>query len=139
MMAKVFSMVMFAVFSAAIAFADFRNGEVPRAAFTAAFPVFFVLRVGWGSFPLREAAAGLFAGLLVFLIARVISGGKLGLADVWYSGLIGLVLGPWRWYGAIALACIGALAALAVLGKRGIPFIPLMAAGSIAVIISIGW
>ena len=132
-------MALFYVFSAAIAIADFRKGEVPRAAFTAAFPVFFALRVGWGRFPLWEAAAGLLAGLMIFLLARIVSGGKLGLADVWYSALIGLVLGPRRWYGAVGLACAGALVLLLVSGRRRIPFIPLMAAGSIVISISIGW
>jgi len=138
-MVQVLCRAMFILFSAAIALADIRKGEVPRPAFAAAYPVFFALRVGWGSFPLRETAAGLVAGLFIFLLARIISGGKLGLADVWYSGLIGLVLGPWRWYCAAALACIGAFAVLLVLGKRRIPFIPLMAAGSAVVILSIGW
>ena len=126
---------LFCVFSTAISIADIRKGEVPRAAFAAAFPVFFAIRVGWGAFPLREAAAGLLAGLVVFLLARIISGGKLGLADVWYSALIGLVLGPWRWYGAAIVACAGGLVLFIAIGKRRIPFIPLMAAGSIAMII----
>ena len=132
-------MALFFVFSALIAIADIRDGEVPRLAFAAAFPVFFALRVGWGSFPPQEAAAGFFTGLLVFLLARIISGGKLGLADVWYSALIGLVLGPWRWYGVAGLACAGALILLLVSGKRRIPFLPLMATGVIVICIFIGW
>ena len=131
------SMTLFSVFSIVIALADIKKGEVPRLAFATAFPVFFVLRVGWGSFPLLEAIVGLFTGLLVFLLARIVSGGKLGLADVWYSALIGMVLGLRSWYGAIGLACVGGLVLLLVSGRRRIPFIPLMAAGSI--IISIGW
>ena len=136
---EVLSISLFSVFSVGIALADLQKGEVPRAAFVAAFPVFFVLRVGWGSFPLGEAAAGLFAGLVVFLLARSISGGKLGLADVWYSALIGMVLGPRLWYGAAGLACVGGMALLLVSGRQRIPFIPLLAAGSIAMLISNGW
>ena len=139
MVPEAFTIMLFFVFSVVIALADQRRGELPRAAFAVAFPVFFVLRVGWGSFPLREAVAGLLAGLLVFLLARIVSGGKLGLADVWYSALIGLVLGPRRWYGAVALACAGALILLLASGKRRIPFIPLMVAGSIAISIIQGW
>ena len=133
------SMILFFIFSTVIALADIRKGEVPRLAFAAAFPLFFALRVGWGSFPLREAAVGIFAGLLVFLLARIVSGGKLGLADVWYSALIGMVLGLRIWYGAVGLACVGALVLLLVSGRRRIPFIPLMAAGSMAMFITLGW
>jgi prepilin signal peptidase PulO-like enzyme (type II secretory pathway) len=136
---EVLSISLFSLFSVAIALADLNRGEVPRAAFIAAFPVFFALRVGWGSFPLGEALAGLFAGLVVFLLARSISDGKLGLADVWYSAFIGMVLGPRLWYGAAGLACVGGMALLLVTGRSRIPFIPLLAAGSIAMAISNGW
>jgi len=136
---EIFSMALFYAFSVAISLADIRKGEVPRLAFAAAFPAFFAFRVGWGGFPMWEAAAGFLAGLLVFLLARIVSGGKLGLADVWYSALIGLVLGPWRWYGAAALACLGGMALLLVSGRHRIPFIPLMAVGGIAMCIFIGW
>jgi prepilin signal peptidase PulO-like enzyme (type II secretory pathway) len=136
---EVLSISLFSVFSVGIALADLQRGEVPRTAFIAAFPVFFALRVGWGSFPLAEAAAGLFVGLVVFLLARAISEGKLGLADVWYSALIGMVLGPRLWYGAAGLACVGGMALLLVSGRQRIPFIPLLAAGSIAMVISNGW
>jgi prepilin signal peptidase PulO-like enzyme (type II secretory pathway) len=134
-----FSMALFIAFSALISLSDIEDEEVPRFAFAAAFPVFFALRVVLGSFPLMEAAAGLMAGLLIFLFARIVSGGKLGLADVWYSALIGMVLGPRLWYGAAGLACAGGLVLCIVSGKRRIPFIPLMAAGSIAMVIFFGW
>jgi len=138
-MIHTFSMALFYAFSMVIALADIEDEEVPRVVFAAAFPVFFALRVWWGSFPAWEAAAGLLAGLSVFLLARLVSGGKLGLADVWYSALIGLVLGPRRWYGAIGLACAGAIILLLATGRRRIPFIPLMAAGSFAISIIQGW
>jgi prepilin signal peptidase PulO-like enzyme (type II secretory pathway) len=138
-MIHTFSMALFYAFSMVIALADIEEEEVPRAVFAAAFPVFFALRVGWGSFPAWEAAAGLLVGLAVFLLARLVSRGKLGLADVWYSALIGMVLGPRRWYGAICLACACALILLLATGKRRVPFIPFMAAGSIAISILQGW
>ena len=132
------SMILFSAFSALIALADLKKGEVPRVAFVVAFPVFFAFGVVRGSFPLWESTAGLLAGLVIFLSARAISGGKLGLADVWYSALIGLVLGPCRWYGAAGLACAGGIIVMLVSGRRRIPFIPLMAFGSIAMLILIG-
>jgi hypothetical protein len=134
-----FSMALFFAFSALISYADLQDGEVPRPAFAAAFPVFFILRVVLGSLPLWEAAAGLLVGLLVFLLARIASDGKLGLADVWYSALIGMVLGPRLWYGAAGLACVGGFVLFLLSGKYRIPFIPLMAAGSIVMTILIGW
>ena len=129
----------FALFSVMIALSDVRKGEVPRVAFVIAFPVFLALRVTWGRFPLLESAAGFLSRLAVFLLARIISGGKLGLADVWYSALIGLVLGPSLWRAAAGIACTGSMVALLVSGRRRIPFIPLMAFGSIAMIIFGGW
>ncbi|MDR1804394.1 MAG: prepilin peptidase [Treponema sp.] len=138
-MINTFSMALFYAFSMVIALADIEEEEVPRVVFAAAFPVFFALRVGWGLFPVQEAAAGLLVGLGFFLLARLVSRGKLGLADVWYSALIGMVLGPRRWYGAICLACAGALILLLASGKRRVPFIPFMAAGSIAISILQGW
>ena len=130
---------LFAVFSVIIALLDIKKGEVPRAAFVFAFPVFLVLRVMLGRLPLLESAAGMAAGLAVFLLAFAVSSGKLGLADVWYSALIGLVLGLRHWYAAVGLACAGAVAALLVLERRRIPFIPFMAFGSIAMVIFGGW
>ena len=85
-----------------------------------------------------ESVIGVLIGLFVFLLVYAISGGRLGLADVWYSALIGLVLGPWRWYAAIGLACAaGAVYSLAV-KRRRIPFIPFMALGSLVMIIMRG-
>jgi len=138
MVPVVLSKALFALFSVAVGLEDYRKGEVPRVVFVAAFPILFALGAVGGRFRLLESMAGLLAGLLVFLLAFFVSSGKLGLADVWYSGLSGFVLGPLGWYGAVCLACALALAALLVCGRRRVPFIPFMAAGSIVVIIFTG-
>jgi len=129
--------LLFAIFSAVIALSDIKTGEVPRIAFAAAFPFFFILKFLLNEhIPVWEPIAGGLAGLLVFLCAYFISGRKLGLADVWYSALIGLVFGPWLWYAAIGGACIAGLIYILISRQRRIPFIPLMALGSVAISIA---
>ena len=125
---------LFAIFSMIIAGADFKTGVVPRLAFVIAFPLFIILKIlSNESLPLWELFAGAVLGLGIFLIAFFISGRKLGLADVWYSALIGLVLGPLWWYLAIGSACITGMIFMLASRRRRIPFIPFMALGSIVV------
>ena len=117
-----------------ISAADIKIGAIPRIAFIIAFPFFIAIRVLLQEqYQLWEAISGGLAGLLVFLLAYLVSGKKLGLADVWYSALIGLVLGPWWWYTAMGLACITGVIFILVTKQRQIPFIPFMALGSMAV------
>jgi prepilin signal peptidase PulO-like enzyme (type II secretory pathway) len=131
---------LFIFFSIAISIADIKTGEVPRAAFLAAFGCLLALRtLAGGSRPPWGALAGLSLGIAVFALALAVSGGGLGWADVWYSGLIGLVLGPAGWYPAIAIACAAALLFMIVTRRRRIPFIPFMAAGSVSACFLRGW
>jgi len=125
--------ILFSIFSFAITVSDFKTGGVPRIAFVFAFPVFFVLCLLSGnSQSALVMLAGTLLGLSVFLLVFIISGKKLGLADVWYAALIGLMLGPWLWYAAMFCACIAGFVYILVSGRRKIPFIPLMALGSVA-------
>jgi len=124
----------FGLFSLFIAVADIRTGMVPRAAFIVAFPVFIILKsLLTSNISLLVSIGGSFLGLSVFLLAYYFSGKKLGLADVWYSALIGFVLGPLWWYAAIGLACILGLLYILFSKRHQIPFTPLMALGSVAV------
>jgi prepilin signal peptidase PulO-like enzyme (type II secretory pathway) len=126
--------MLFAIFSLFIAALDIKTGAVPRLAFLFAFPFFFALGTllaGWNH--LWSSVTGLLLGLIIFLLAFVIARGKLGLADVWYSALIGMMLGPWWWYAAIGLGCFTGIIYMIGSKKRQIPFIPFMAAGSITV------
>jgi len=133
MIPEILIKLLFSIFSFAIAFSDIKTGMVPRIAFVFAFPVFVVLcLLSEVSHPPEVLALGVMLGLFVFLAAYFVSGKKLGLADVWYSALIGLVLGPWLWYAAVSCACIAGIIFMLVSKKRKIPFIPLMAIGSIA-------
>jgi len=132
MIPAVFIKVSFSIFSFAIALSDIRTGMVPRVAFVFAFPVFFALcLLSEDSRPPEVLAAGALPGLFVFLVAYFVSGKKLGLADVWYAALIGLVLGLWLWYAAVFCACIAGIIYMLAFKKRKIPFIPLMAIGSV--------
>jgi len=125
--------ILFSIFSFAIAVSDIKIGEVPRIAFVLAFPVFFILCLLSENFhSVGIMFAGALLGLFVFLLAFVISGKRLGLADVWYAALIGLVLEPWYWYAAMSCACIVGIVYILVSGRCKIPFIPLMALGSVA-------
>jgi prepilin signal peptidase PulO-like enzyme (type II secretory pathway) len=125
--------ILFSIFSFAIALSDIKTGMVPRVVFVIAFPVFAVLcLLSEDPRPPVVLAAGALLGFSVFLTAYFVSGKKLGLADVWYSALIGLVLGPWLWYAAVFCACIAGIIYMLAFKKRKIPFIPLMAIGSFA-------
>ena len=129
-MVSIMARALFIVFSLFISIADFKTSEVPRLAFIIAFPAFFALTlISEFSLP-KTALSGALLGLFVFLMAYFISGKKIGLADVWYSALIGMVLGPLRWYAAILIACIYGALFMLVLKKSQIPFIPLLAFGS---------
>ena len=124
--------LLFAIFSIFIAKADIKTGAVPRLAFVFAFLFFFAFKLflpGWN--PLWESITGMLLGLLIFSIVFFVSKKKLGLADVWYSALIGMLLGPWWWYAAIGIACFTGVIYIIFFKKRRIPFIPFMAVGSI--------
>jgi len=123
---------LFIIFSFLIAFVDLKTGAVPRLAFALAFPIFFALKtilLGWDH--LWGSIIGILLGLIIFLAVFFILKGKLGLADVWYSALIGMMLGPWWWYAAVSAACFTGIIYMVFSKKRSIPFIPFMAAGSI--------
>lgn len=131
-MAAVFT-VLYLLLSLYLSIQDIRHGTVSRTllllSLAAALGVRVLLR---GPAVLPAAAGGAALGLGLFLLAFFWSRKKLGLADVWYAGLIGVVLGPLWWFGGIMLACLLALVFCLFSGRRSVPFIPFMAAGSAA-------
>ena len=138
--AAIFDTTLFVLFSAAIAVVDIKTGMVPRVVFVIAFPVFLGLCLLRAElYTLAVILPGTLLGLVIFGLAFILSGKKLGLADVWYSGLIGLVLGPLWWYPAIGIACLMGTAWSLLFKKRRIPFIPCMAVGSITISVVQGW
>jgi len=125
--------VVFVIFSFVISLLDIKTGVMPRIIFIVAFFLFFTLNIlRVEHYPLIVSIAGALLGLFVFSTAFFISKKMLGLADIWYSGLIGLVLGPLLWYTAIGIACLTGITYVLIFKKRRIPFIPFMAAGSVA-------
>ncbi|MCL2243636.1 MAG: hypothetical protein FWC03_04120 [Treponema sp.] len=140
-----FCKLLFTSFSIAIAVSDLKTGMVPRIFFIAALPIFLLIIILQADSPGAQALAlwanfaGAFFGLFIFTIAFFISGRRLGLADIWYSGLIGLLLGPLWWFPAIGIACLAGIIWIVVSKKERIPFIPCMAMGSAAIIILQGW
>ncbi|MDR1418918.1 MAG: prepilin peptidase [Treponema sp.] len=120
---------MYILFSLFISIYDIKTGMVSRFLLWGALLFFFIVKcfLSGGFF---EAATGGALGILVFLVVFFISRKRLGLADVWYAGLAGIVLGPLWWYPAMALSCLFGILVTVVFRRRVIPFIPCMAAGS---------
>jgi prepilin signal peptidase PulO-like enzyme (type II secretory pathway) len=129
--------IFFILFSITVAIMDIKKGGVPRLAFIIAFLALFTLRAVPNTI-LWLSIVGALMGLSIFLLAFFLSKKKLGLADVWYSCIIGFVLGPLHWYMAISIACILGVLYIFILKKRSgqwpaIPFIPFMAIGGVAI------
>ena len=131
---------LFALFSLVITYADVKYGYIPRFAFIIAFPLFFIFCVFQRNIISPHIyLLGALLGIAIFVLAYFVSGKKLGLADIWYSGLIGLVLGPLWWFPAIMIACLTGAVFIIAFKKQRIPFIPSMAFGSLSVGIVKGW
>ena len=126
--------VSFIAFSAIISFSDIKTGAVMRFAFVLAFPFFIMLKIIYKPVHFQNSLIGLLAGLIIFSLVYLLSRKRLGLADVWYSALIGLLFGFWQWYTAIGIACITGIFFILIFKHRKIPFIPFMAIGSILVL-----
>jgi prepilin signal peptidase PulO-like enzyme (type II secretory pathway) len=133
-MVKMAATFIFCLFSVIIAVIDIKTGSVPRVAFLCAFVLFFAFNLFLDREFLFLSLAGVFVGIGLFLPAFFVSGKKLGLADVWYSGLIGMVLGPLWWYPAIFAACVAGFGFIAVTKRRSVPFIPCMAFGGVVML-----
>ncbi|MCL2209992.1 MAG: hypothetical protein FWC19_07855 [Treponema sp.] len=117
-----------------------KNGMVPRLAFLLIFPVLFILCLFNAEHcPLLMAIVGGFLGLTIFTIVFYLSGKKLGLADIWYSALIGMVLGPVWWFAAVGVACLAGIICIIISKKHRIPFIPCMAIGGISISLAQSW
>ena len=133
-MAEEHLLLLFIFFSIAISISDIRTGTVPRLIFFIAFPLCLgLIALKTGKYAILLSFTGAMLGLTTFLAVYFMTNRKLGLADVWYSALIGLILGPWWWYAAIGSACLAGVVYILILKQRSIPFIPFMALGSIAV------
>jgi hypothetical protein len=131
---KVLSAVLylpFILFSLIISVQDVLTGAVSRLSLWAALLAALLLQgLVKAGLPLSALAGGL-VGIAVFSLAFFLSGRRLGLADLWYAGLMGIVFGPLWWHAAIAFACLYALVFFLFSHHRSLPFIPFMTAGSL--------
>jgi prepilin signal peptidase PulO-like enzyme (type II secretory pathway) len=122
-------------FSAYISFLDIRTGSVPRLLLWGAIALALAFKAAEAEslMPLGPLAGGLI-GAGIFLLAYFASGKKLGLADAWYAGLTGVIFGPLLLHACLGAACALGMAFALLTRKKRIPFIPFMAAGSLAVL-----
>jgi hypothetical protein len=124
----------FFLFSVVISIQDAVTGTVSRLwLWTALLAALLLQGVIQAAVPVAALVGGLL-GVTVFFLAFFCSGRRLGLADVWYAGLMGIVLGPLWWYAAIGSACIYSLLFFAATRRRSAAFIPFMTAGSFTII-----
>jgi prepilin signal peptidase PulO-like enzyme (type II secretory pathway) len=124
----------FALFAVPISVIDFRYRRIPDALCLPCFCLLLLLRAGNGLETLPNfLAAALFGGLL-FLAVRSLGRG-LGLGDVKYAALLGLVCGfPGICSCLLAAAVLGLAAApFFTRAKReaGIPFAPFLSAAGL--------
>jgi prepilin signal peptidase PulO-like enzyme (type II secretory pathway) len=124
----------FIVFSLGIAVQDYRTGFLPRPLLWCAGFFFLGIQLLMDKNSLLLPVCGCLLGLGIFLLAFLVSGKKLGLADVWYAGIIGIVTGPLWWYPVIIISCMTAIIYGVCAKKRRFPFIPFMAAGVLIVL-----
>jgi prepilin signal peptidase PulO-like enzyme (type II secretory pathway) len=126
---------LYGLFSLYVSLADIKTGFIPRPLMLWAIVFFIILKsLFFGVSGFRTALLGGLAGSLVFLGVFFWSRKKLGLADVWYACIMGVILGPFRWYQAISAACAAGLCFMILFRRRSVPFIPFMAAGNAALL-----
>jgi hypothetical protein len=124
----------FILFSIVISVRDAFVGVVSRPCLWGA--IFGALLIQWviNAGPPATALAGGLVGLAVFSLAFFVSGRRLGLADLWYAALMGIVFGPLWWHIAIGFACVYALLFFLLTRRRSLPFIPFMSVGGFTVL-----
>jgi hypothetical protein len=122
-------------FSLFISFKDIKSGLISR---TALFLAIFFSIIGqwllWGRATLASTISGFLLGITLFALSFLCSHKKLGLADIWYAGLMGSIFGPLWFYPAVIIAALTAFCYMLATHNRSVPFIPFMSAGSLIVL-----
>ncbi len=138
----------FSFFSILFSIVDIKSGEIPRIYSIAMLCLVLILKI-FVAFAVDYSAHSalqkilsiisggvfaLFAFTLVFLVCR----GKMGLADIWFSCGMGMVLGIYAFIVAVLIACVLAFLFYVILfitkkGRRtsrmSLPFIPFLSIG----------
>ena len=101
--------VVFAAFSIFMSFQDIKTQKVSRWCSVALLVVAVVARlVFWKGEERVGYVASACIAIVIFLAVRLITKKKLGLADVFYSGSSGALLGFNYWLASCAIACVAA-------------------------------
>ncbi len=134
---------------------DIKNGEIPRVfclamlCFVFILKVFIVFATDYTAQELLQrlsqtTVAGVFA-LFTFTLVFLVCRGKMGLADIWFSCAMGMILGIRGFIVATLIACVLAFLWYGVLfiikkGKRtsrmSLPFIPFLSVGYFSVVVN---
>jgi len=129
---RMLSYSIFVLICVYFSYQDIVYGEIKRIYLYAAIAVALCVKApatAWESF------GGAVIGMLLFALAYHISGKRLGIADIWFSGFIGAFLGIIKWYAAVSIGCI--LALLFFICSRNklkeLPFIPFLSIGACVV------
>jgi prepilin signal peptidase PulO-like enzyme (type II secretory pathway) len=128
----------FFFFSVFVSVSDIKTGKVSRSLMLVTAVILFILKyMVCGQSMLLLTVLGCVIGLLVFLLAYYCSRKKLGLADVWFAGIMGIVLGAIYWYPAVFIACILTIISMIFMRKKSLPFLPFLAVGAWIVLLYI--
>ncbi len=134
-------------------FLDIKNGEIPRVfclamlCFVFILKVFIVFATDYTAQMVLErlsstTLAGVFA-LFTFTLVFLVCRGKMGLADIWFSCGIGMLLGIRGFIVATLIACLLAFLWYGVLfllkkgklNRMSLPFIPFLSIGYFCIVL----
>ncbi len=122
---------------------DLKERRIPDVLSLGGTALLLALSLLIGQEALISQIAGVLLGWGVFLLTRAVTGGKLGLGDVKFAGMMGAVVGVRWWIIAVGYAAAtGLLTALVLLGtgridrETRIPFAPFLTAGTVGAILT---
>jgi len=114
---------------------DIKSGSVPRYLLWISTILSLVYQYIFIRGNFIFAVLGCIVGLFVFFLVKIISGGKLGLGDIWFSSFSGSTFGIWLWFPATLISCLIAFVFMLPDIKRKIPFTPFLFTGSCLIFI----
>lgn len=141
------ALLVFTALGTALAAIDLSTRRLPNVLVLPAYPVLGILVAGAGlaqhdGWAVARAGVGAAALFGFFFLLAVVHPPGMGMGDVKFAGVIGLVLGYLSWtallVGAFAAFFLGAAAGIVVLAtgtgsrKTALPFGPFMVAGALA-------
>ncbi|MDR0910331.1 MAG: prepilin peptidase [Spirochaetaceae bacterium] len=131
-MTKILPLAIFIVVSCIATLQDICSGKVLRVMLLGCIVAILILQIFIGKKVFIDSIMGALFGIGLFLLVWLLTHHKLGLADVWYAGCMGAVLGLFWLFPAIIFACFCGILYCVIKKSRTIRFIPFMATGAIA-------